>query len=42
MIIAGERPPCPTYKGVMNQTAENTGATIIYTWVLLNGRLEDE
>lgn len=30
--ITGQRPPCPTCKGVMNQAARDSGATIIYRW----------
>jgi hypothetical protein len=32
MTITGQRPPCPTCKGVMNQAARESGATIIYRW----------
>ena len=32
MIITGQRPPCPTCKGIMNQAARESGATIIYRW----------
>ncbi|MEJ5276037.1 MAG: polymorphic toxin-type HINT domain-containing protein [Thermogemmata sp.] len=31
-IITGQRPPCPTCKGIMNQAARESGATIIYRW----------
>jgi Pput_2613-like deaminase len=32
MMITGQSPPCPNCKGVMNQAARSTGATIIYRW----------
>ncbi|GIW82862.1 MAG: hypothetical protein KatS3mg105_4669 [Gemmatales bacterium] len=32
MIITGQYPPCKPCKGVMNQTAREAGATIIYRW----------
>ena len=32
MTIEGDRPPCPTCRGVMNQTAAKAGARIVYIW----------
>jgi hypothetical protein len=32
MVITGQSPPCPACKGVMNQAARSTGATILYRW----------
>src|SRR3546814_11085294 len=32
MVITGQNPPCPSCKGAMNRTANETGATIRYQW----------
>lgn len=32
MTITGQRAPCPSCKGAMNRTANQTGATIKYQW----------
>jgi RHS repeat-associated protein len=32
MTITGQRPPCPSCKGKMNQTSQNSGASINYRW----------
>jgi hypothetical protein len=32
MTITGQNPPCPSCKGVMNQAATESGATIRYQW----------
>jgi len=32
MTITGQKPPCPSCKGIMNKAAKETGATIKYQW----------
>jgi hypothetical protein len=32
MTITGQKPPCPTCKGVMNKAARETGAKVRYQW----------